>query len=73
MHALKIKAILEKKIIEKIFEESKQFTLKVFDEDIDICEKVQRGLQNADHHLVLGDEVENRINHFQKAYEIFMK
>lgn len=62
-----------KKIIEKIFEESKQFTLKVFDEDIDICEKVQRGLQNAEHHLVLGDEVENRINHFQKAYEIFMK
>ena len=62
-----------KKIIEKIYEDSKEFTLKVFDEDIDICEKVQRGLHSAEHHLILGDEIENRINHFQKAYQVFMK
>ncbi|MBU3621836.1 aromatic ring-hydroxylating dioxygenase subunit alpha [Polynucleobacter sp. CS-Odin-A6] len=56
------------KLIKKIYEDSSQFTSKVFDEDTFICEKVQRGLKNAKNQLVLGNGLEERVLHFQKAY-----
>lgn len=56
------------KYIEKIYADSHEFTLSVFNEDLDICEKVQKGLNNASHEFILGNILEQRIHHFQKAY-----
>jgi len=56
------------KLITKIYEDSNQFTLTVFDEDAYICEKVQKGLKNAQGNLILGVDIELRVQHFQRAY-----
>ena len=59
-----------KKLINKIYEDSHQFTLKVFDEDTFICEKVQRGLNQARNNLILGERIEQRVFHFHQAYQL---
>ncbi|MBU3633166.1 aromatic ring-hydroxylating dioxygenase subunit alpha [Polynucleobacter sp. AP-Feld-500C-C5] len=61
-----------RKLLEKIYVDSNQFTLKVFEEDTYICEKVQKGLKNSRRNLVLGIEIEDRVRHFQKAYASFI-
>ena len=51
-----------------IYAEGHAFTRKVFDEDADICRKVQAGLKSATHLAVLAARLEDRVRHFQSAY-----
>ena len=57
-----------RKIIERIYADGHAFTDKVFGEDGGICAKVQAGLRNAQRLAVLGQGIEDRVLHFQRAY-----
>lgn len=57
-----------RKMMEHIYTDGHEFTRRVFDEDGEICAKVQAGLRNASRLAVLGDGVEDRVLHFQQAY-----
>ena len=70
--SFKNQSVVGEKLIAKIYEDSKQFTMKVFEEDTLICEKVFRGLSNAKKNLILGQGIEDRVQHFQKAYQTIM-
>lgn len=56
------------KMIEHIYADGHAFTRKVFEEDGEICRKVQAGLQCAVRYAVLGEDIEDRVKHFQHAY-----
>lgn len=56
------------KMIERIYADGHVFSRKVFEEDERICNKVQRGLRNAQRLGVLGEGIEDRVLHFQRAY-----
>ncbi|WP_312450900.1 aromatic ring-hydroxylating dioxygenase subunit alpha [Comamonas sp.] len=60
--------IFGKKLIDQIHSDSNKFTRKVFNEDAEICQKVQMGVNNAIRSAILGVEIEDRISHFQSAY-----
>jgi len=59
------------KMIEQIYSESKRFTQRVFDEDGDICLRVQNGLNNAVNRAMIGNGIEARVMHFHEAYSRF--
>jgi choline monooxygenase len=54
--------------MEHIYLDGQEFTRRVFDEDKDICAKVQNGLRQARKRAVLGNGIEDRVTHFQRAY-----
>jgi phenylpropionate dioxygenase-like ring-hydroxylating dioxygenase large terminal subunit len=56
------------KLIEQILADGHAFTHRVFDEDGGICAKVQAGLAQAVRPAMLGDGIEDRVEHFQRAY-----
>lgn len=55
-------------LMRKIFDEGNLFTHRVFQEDKDICRKVQMGLDQAVRPAILGLVIEDRISHFHAAY-----
>ena len=57
-----------KKMLEQIHADGHAFTRKVFEEDAGICQKVQAGIRNAVRPPVLGNQIEDRVAHFQRAY-----
>ncbi len=57
-----------RKMMERIYLDGHEFTRRVFDEDGEICAKVQNGLRNARQRAVLGNGIEDRVAHFQRAY-----
>ncbi|MES2183555.1 MAG: aromatic ring-hydroxylating dioxygenase subunit alpha [Pseudomonadota bacterium] len=57
-----------RKMMERIHADGHTFTHKVFAEDGGICAKVQAGLRNAQRLAVLGEGIEDRVLHFQRAY-----
>jgi phenylpropionate dioxygenase-like ring-hydroxylating dioxygenase large terminal subunit len=57
-----------RKMMERIHADGHAFTRKVFAEDGGICAKVQAGLRNARRLAVLGNGIEDRVAHFQRAY-----
>lgn len=57
-----------RKMMEHIYTDGHAFTHKVFGEDGGICAKVQAGLRNAERLAVLGEGIEDRVLHFQRAY-----
>lgn len=57
-----------KKMMELIYADGHEFTRKVFAEDGLICQKVQKGLKNAERLAVLAKGLEDRVMHFQLAY-----
>jgi phenylpropionate dioxygenase-like ring-hydroxylating dioxygenase large terminal subunit len=57
-----------RKMMERIYADGHAFTHMVFGEDSGICAKVQSGLRNAQRLAVLGEGVEDRVLHFQRAY-----
>lgn len=56
------------KMMEHIYAEGHAFTRRVFEEDGEICRKVQAGLQSAVRLAILGEGIEDRVKHFQHAY-----
>ena len=56
------------KMMDHIYADGHAFTRRVFDEDGNICRKVQKGLQCAQNLAVLADGLEDRVKHFQLAY-----
>lgn len=60
------------KLIEQIYAEGKSFTERVFAEDANICRAVQRGLECAERLAVIGCGIEDRVLHFQRAYQRYM-
>ncbi|MBN9426235.1 MAG: aromatic ring-hydroxylating dioxygenase subunit alpha [Burkholderiales bacterium] len=60
------------KLIERIYADGHAFTHRVFDEDGAICRRVQAGLAQARRRAVLGDGLEQRVAHFQRAYAQIM-
>ena len=56
------------KMMEHIYADGHAFTRKVFEEDSEICRKVQAGLQCAIRPAVLGSGIEDRVKHFHRAY-----
>ena len=54
--------------MERIYADGHIFTRKVFSEDADICAKVQRGLEQAMNPAIIGNGIEDRVRHFQNAY-----
>ncbi|OUM03847.1 (2Fe-2S)-binding protein [Variovorax sp. JS1663] len=56
------------KMMEHIYGDGHAFTRKVFEEDGEICRKVQAGLQCAVRPGVLAQGLEDRVKHFQQAY-----
>ena len=56
------------KMIERIYADGHAFSRNVFEEDGRICNKVQSGLRNAQRLAVLGEGIEDRVLHFQRAY-----
>ncbi|OBY84733.1 aromatic ring-hydroxylating dioxygenase subunit alpha [Delftia sp. JD2] len=61
------------KMMERIYSDSHDFTHKVFSEDGEICNKIQQGVQQATQYAVLGQGIEDRVAHFQRAYCFAMK
>jgi len=57
-----------RKIIEQIWQQSRDFTYRVFDEDASVCAEIQAGLKSADRVAVIGDGVEERVKHFHRSY-----
>jgi phenylpropionate dioxygenase-like ring-hydroxylating dioxygenase large terminal subunit len=57
------------KMIERIYADGHAFTAKLFDEDSAICERVQRGLNQAERLAVIGLGIEARVAHFHRAYQ----
>ena len=57
------------KMVEQIYAESKSFTERVFAEDAAICRAVQQGLECAERPAVIGNGIEDRVLHFQRAYQ----
>lgn len=57
-----------RKMMERIHDDGHAFTRKVFVEDGGICARVQAGLRNARRLAVLGEGIEDRVLHFQRAY-----
>ncbi|GGH01669.1 (2Fe-2S)-binding protein [Polaribacter pacificus] len=65
--------IEDKKPIQKVYEQSLiDFNRKVFDEDKEICQKVQIGVRYSNYDGELSDE-EERVCEFQKAYKNYLK
>ncbi|MCS4511203.1 aromatic ring-hydroxylating oxygenase subunit alpha [Xylophilus ampelinus] len=62
-----------RKMMERIHDDGHAFTRKVFAEDGGICAKVQAGLRNAQRLAVLGEGIEDRVLHFQRAYAAAMR
>lgn len=60
--------IFGKKLLDEIYYAGNKFTREVFDEDAEICRKVQMGVSHATRSAILGVEIEDRISHFQNAY-----
>jgi phenylpropionate dioxygenase-like ring-hydroxylating dioxygenase large terminal subunit len=60
------------RMMEHIYADGHAFTSKVFDEDAGICRKVQAGLENATRLAVLAKGLEDRVRHFQNAYQTYM-
>ncbi|MGE0805347.1 MAG: aromatic ring-hydroxylating dioxygenase subunit alpha [Burkholderiaceae bacterium] len=60
------------KLIERIHADGHAFTRRVFDEDAAICRRVQAGLMHARRRALLGDGIERRVAHFQRAYAAFL-
>jgi phenylpropionate dioxygenase-like ring-hydroxylating dioxygenase large terminal subunit len=56
------------KMMAHIHADGHAFTRKVFDEDGEICRKVQAGLQCAVRPAVFGQGIEDRVGHFHRAY-----
>lgn len=56
------------KMMEHIYADGHAFTRRVFEEDGEICRKVQAGLQGAVRLAILGEGIEDRVKHFQQAY-----
>jgi len=61
------------KMIEQIYADSKAFTERVFDEDGEICSRVQQGLENAINKALIGKGIESRVYHFHQAYTTALK
>ena len=57
-----------RKMMERIYADGDAFTHKVFGEDGGICARVQAGLRHAQRMAVLGEGIEDRVRHFQRAY-----
>jgi len=57
-----------RKMMEHIYADGHAFTRQVFVEDEGICAKVQAGLRNAQRFAVIGEGIEDRVAHFQRAY-----
>jgi choline monooxygenase len=60
--------LVGQKMMDQIHADGIAFTHRVFDEDADICSKVQSGLRNAFRPAVLGNKIEDRVHFFHKAY-----
>ncbi|BFO57669.1 aromatic ring-hydroxylating dioxygenase subunit alpha [Acidovorax sacchari] len=56
------------RMMEHIHEDGHVFTRKVFAEDGGICARVQAGVDHAQRQAVIGEGIEDRVAHFQKAY-----
>lgn len=61
--------LVGEKLMGQIHADGHAFTRRVFAEDQAICEKVQRGLGQTDRMAMLGDGIEDRVRHFQLAYQ----
>ena len=61
------------RMIEQIYAESRDFTSRVFAEDAQISRAVQRGLESAERLAVIGEGIEDRVLHFQRAYQAWMR
>lgn len=59
------------KMMEHIHADGHAFTRRVFDEDGGICRKVQVGLASATRLAVLAEGLEDRVRHFQTAYQVY--
>ena len=57
------------KMMERIYMDGHAFTRKVFAEDGSICKKIQEGVEQASRYAILGEGIEDRVRHFQKAYQ----
>jgi phenylpropionate dioxygenase-like ring-hydroxylating dioxygenase large terminal subunit len=55
-------------MIERMHADGHVFTRQVFEEDASICAKVQAGIRQARRPAQLGEGVEDRVVHFQRAY-----
>ncbi|MGN6703870.1 MAG: SRPBCC family protein, partial [Burkholderiaceae bacterium] len=58
------------KMIAQIYADGHRFTRQLFEEDGEICRRVQRGIEQAEpgRAAVLGDGIEARVAHFHRAY-----
>ena len=63
--------VIGKKMIEKIYQDGHIFTRKIFTEDGEICKEIQAGLSQATKPPVFGVGLEDRVKHFQNAYNFF--
>lgn len=55
-------------LIERMHADGHAFTRRVFEEDGGICAKVQAGIRQARRPAQIGEGVEDRVAHFQRAY-----
>ena len=62
-----------RKMMEHIHTDGHAFTRNVFVEDGEICRKVQAGLRQAERFAVLGEGIEDRVAHFHRAYDHYMR